>query len=243
MLLLLMLLLLGSTRELSTLYFLVSVESIKVVFFIVLCSPERLLPPATGTELVTPQVHGIAELAQPPQPYPTQPYLTLLPLAAAPPQSQACIKRCGATDPTVFPVIIMGSICDCMPYDINTLALETGGPCDAPCAGDGTATCGGPTAFDLYQILPAGGAWEGARSVHAGAGGCAGGGGDVHGELGPSGNGGVVIFDLQHEGCFQDDYWLDDDDDDGGGHEDGDEFDDFDDHYNFYRNVPDVSIV
>lgn len=63
--------------------------------------------------------------------------------------------------------------------------LEAGGPCDMPCWGDEGLICGGSTAFDLYQLVPAEGAEEGVGAVA------------------------VVVADqtknagYQHEGCFR----------------------------------------
>lgn len=128
----------------------------------------------------------------------------------------------------LFPVIVMGSICECMPYrEASLKSLKAaGGTCDKPCLGDETSTCGGSSSFDLYKILPTDAA-EGVRAVRADAGGAVTVADDAHGERG-SASKGVVIVDFQHDGCFL---------------YDGYEGDDTDRHYDFFGNTPMVRSV
>eukprot|EP00903_Cladosiphon_okamuranus_P008597 g8245.t1 len=137
-----------------------------------------------------------------------------------------CIETCGANGRTsLFPAVILGSICECMPYDDKSLKhLEAGDACDTPCPGDETFTCGGPTSFELYEILPTG-AGEGVRAVLAdaddGGDGSAVVADNAHGQR-VSANSGVLIVDLQHVGCFMDDFYEEDENHD----------------YDFYGNTP-----
>lgn len=55
----------------------------------------------------------------------------------------------------MLPAIAMGSICECLIFEIEDFQyLQPWGPCNEPCSGDKTLTCGGYAAFHLY--LPEG---------------------------------------------------------------------------------------
>ena len=62
--------------------------------------------------------------------------------------------------------IIMGNICRCGEFlhdtDVFDLWKLQAGTCNAPCRGDETLTCGGSTAFDLYELVVSAGTEEGA---------------------------------------------------------------------------------
>lgn len=78
-------------------------------------------------------------------------YFIWLLLPPYPPNKQMCSESCSSTSALYF-ALYKGKKCVCG-YDDTFLSVgKTDGTCDTSCKGDMSISCGGYSAYDLYQL-------------------------------------------------------------------------------------------